>query len=86
MPFRRIHRSDDSQPGIIRDLRRAGVLVWVIGRPCDLLCLRGHRYYLLDCPRTRRSSQRDEKQLEQFAQWEVVVVKDSSEALRAVGL
>lgn len=31
-------RVDASQAVIVEGLRRAGVQVWIIGRPCDLLC------------------------------------------------
>lgn len=33
-----IHRTDDSQEGIIDALVKAGWHVWIIGRPVDILC------------------------------------------------
>ena len=35
-----IHRTDDSQEAIIKDLKKAGWRVDVIGRPVDLLCFK----------------------------------------------
>jgi hypothetical protein len=35
---RRARKSDATQPDIIADLEKAGVKVWPIGEPCDLLC------------------------------------------------
>jgi hypothetical protein len=32
------NRVDASQPDIVAALEQAGVLVYIIGRPCDLLC------------------------------------------------
>jgi hypothetical protein len=83
---RRRHRSDLSQSPIVAALRRAHVKVFPIGRPCDLLCLRGDRYYLLDCGRTKSSRERDADQLRAFEEWRVTVVDNEIEALKAVGL
>jgi hypothetical protein len=38
-------RVDASQPEIVEVLRKAATLVWIIGRPVDLLCLTGRTYW-----------------------------------------
>ena len=80
------HRADTNQRAIVATLRKAGVLVWHIGRPCDLLCKRGKQYYLLDASGSTQNRRRDPDQLEAFAQWGVHVVENEDQALIAVGL
>jgi hypothetical protein len=80
------HRADANQPDIVEALRERGVDVWIIGRPCDLLCQRAERYYLLDCSGATKNRKRDPDQLKNFQIWRVKVVKDEAEALKAVGL
>lgn len=83
---RRRHRSDDTQPDIVKALRKAHVRVWPIGQPCDLLCKRGAALYLLDCDGVTEYRKRDKEQLEKFAEWDVQVVGTPEAALKAVGL
>lgn len=80
------YRADTTQRAIVEPLRKAGVLVWHISRPSDLLCRRGERYYLLDCEGITKYRKRKPKQLATFAKWGVVLVKTPQEALKAVGL
>jgi hypothetical protein len=80
------HRPDANSTDIITALRNAGVLVWPIGRPSDLLCLSGDRYYLLDVDGITRNRKRDPKQLETFAEFGVRLVKTPEAALAAVGI
>lgn len=82
----RRHRADATQPDIVEALRKAGVDVWIIGRPCDLLCQRAGQYFLLDCDGVTKNRKRDPDQLKNFEKWRVKVVKNKGEALRAVGL
>lgn len=42
---RRFHRTDLSQPDIVKALRACGDKVDIIGRPVDLLIRTGHRYW-----------------------------------------
>jgi hypothetical protein len=35
---RRIRKADANQSTLVEDLEKAGVKVWTIGEPCDLLC------------------------------------------------
>jgi hypothetical protein len=45
-----IHRSDNSQAGIVEAIQGAGWSVWIIGRPVDLLCWRRRDgFRLLEC-------------------------------------
>jgi hypothetical protein len=46
---RRLHRTDHSQPGIVKALRRCGDYVAIIGRPVDLLVRSGARYWTAEC-------------------------------------
>lgn len=80
------HRPDANSADIVDALRAAGVLVWPIGRPCDLLCLSGDRYYLLDVDGITKNRKRDPKQLETFKDFRVRLVKTPEAALAAVGL
>jgi hypothetical protein len=82
----RRHRADDNQAAIVKALRKAGVAVFHIGRPCDLLCRRAGSLSLLDCSGSTKNRKRDPDQLAAFALWGVVIVKDEAEALKAVGL
>lgn len=79
-------RTDDTQASIVDTLRACGVLVWPIAQPCDLLCLYGGRYCLLDCDGVTRYRKRDQQQLEKFRLWKVQVVKTPEQALKAVGV
>lgn len=79
-------RTDDTQTSIVDTLRACGVLVWPIAQPCDLLCLHGGRYFLLDCDGVTSYRKRDERQLKKFKLWKVQIVKTADEALKAVGV
>lgn len=82
----RRYRTDGTQEPIVGALRACGVLVWHIAQPCDLLCLYGNRYYLLDCDGVTRYRKRDPRQLDKFYTWKVQIVKTADEALKAVGV
>jgi hypothetical protein len=79
------HRPDANAAVLIRALRDAGVLCWPIGRPSDLLCRYADRLYLLDVDGVSRNRKRDQTQLDNFALWDVVLVKTPEQALRAIG-
>lgn len=80
------HRSDDTQKEIVRALRAAHVLVWLIARPCDALCKRGTNLYLIDFEGSTKYRKRDPAQLAAFQTWDIKIVKTPDEALRAVGV
>jgi len=79
-------RKDENQEVIVRALRAAGVSVFILHVPCDLLCLSGDRYYLLDVDGITRNRKRDPKQLETFAQFRIRLVASPEAALAAVGI
>jgi putative NIF3 family GTP cyclohydrolase 1 type 2 len=79
-------RKDANQEEIVEALRKAGVSVFVLHVPCDLLCLSGDRYYLLDVDGITHNRKRDPKQLATFAQFRIRLVKTPEDALAAVGL
>lgn len=79
------HRPDANAAVLIAALRDAGVLVWPIGRPCDLLCRFADRNYLLDVDGISKNRKRDQTQLDNFRLWDVVLVKTPEQALRALG-
>jgi putative NIF3 family GTP cyclohydrolase 1 type 2 len=79
-------RKDANQTEIVRALRAAGVRVFVLHVPCDLLCRRGDRLYLLDVEGITKNRKRDPKQLEAFAQFGVRLVKTTEAAFAAVEL
>lgn len=80
------HRPDDNSADIVDALRDAGVLVYPLGRPADLLCRAADRNYLLDVDGITRNRKRDDKQLEGFRLWGVVLVSTPEAALKAVGV
>lgn len=82
----RRHRKDENQDDVVRALRAAGVRVFCIGRPCDLLCCYRGDLYLLDVDGITRNRKRDPKQLAAFAEFGVRLVKTPEAALSAVGI
>lgn len=80
------HRSDETQAGIVKALRKSGCLVFCISQPCDLLVRRSGRYFLIDVSGVALYRKRDPRQLKKFEEWGVVLVATEEEALRAVGL
>lgn len=79
-------RKDANQEEIVRALRNAGVSVHILHTPCDLLCLSGDRYYLLDVTGITRNRKRDPKQLATFAEFRIRLVSTPEAALAAVGI
>ena len=61
MTRRTVHRPDQSQRALVKALRDAGIRVWLIGRPCDLLlrfwCNRHHEFcwQTLECKTPQKS-------------------------------
>lgn len=49
MSRRRFHRTDLSQPDIVKALRDCGDYVAIIGRPVDLLIRSGWSYWTAEC-------------------------------------
>ena len=79
-------RVDETQDAIVKALRYAGIVVFDLRYPCDLLCRRGDRLYLLDCDGITKYRKRDKKQLANFDKLGVIVVPTPEAALKAVGL
>jgi putative NIF3 family GTP cyclohydrolase 1 type 2 len=79
-------RKDANQEEIVSALRAAGVSVFVMHVPCDLLCRRAGGLYLLDVDGITRNRKRDPKQLATFAEFGVRLVKTREDAFAAVGL
>jgi Holliday junction resolvase len=83
-------RKDASQDAIVNALRKAGVKVWIIGRPCDLLTLYRGKWLPLECKTAKGGKLRLRKdQAEQAAFCEetgVPYVTNDVEALKAVGV
>jgi hypothetical protein len=90
-------RPDSTQESIVEGLRAAGVSVWVIGQPCDLLCHHRGSWAVLECKpaaepgiRVKLKAPRKRKdQIEQdefIARYHVPVVRTTIEALEALGL
>lgn len=79
---------DTAQPAIVDGLRKAGIEVWVISKPVDLLTRYKQRHWLplevksdTSAARTRKDQ---EKQKEMLAATGIPVVKSLQEALEAV--
>lgn len=86
---RSIHRSDASQSSIVEALRNAGALVWIIGRPCDLLTFYRGRWLpievkTLTATGKRRKRKDQAKQDEFIAKTGTPVVGTPEQALEAL--
>jgi len=95
--LRHAKKVDSSQEAIVKALRKAGVEVYVIGRPVDLLCYVRGSWKLLEAKpapepgiRVKLKAPRKRKdQIEQdefIAKYHVPVVRTTIEALEALGL
>lgn len=83
---RRMTRPDRNQQEIIDALRKAGVLVWVIGQPCDLLTQYRGRWGVLEVKPegTKRPRRDQERQTAFLTLTGCPVVKTVQAALYAV--
>lgn len=81
---RRMTRPDGTQAEIVDALRKAGVMVWVIGQPCDLLTLYRGNWLPLECKPIKRVRKDQEKQDEFLAITGVKKVRTALEAIEAV--
>ena len=82
--MRHASRTDDCQAEIVKALRSAGIAVYYLKLPVDLLCWHRGRYVLLEC---KDDDGRISKvQAEFLASWpgELYIVRSPMEALRAV--
>lgn len=61
-------RVDATQPDIVEVLRKAGTLVWIIGRPIDLLCLTGRTYWTAEVKSGRGKESDGQTEFHQLAQ------------------
>jgi hypothetical protein len=84
--LRRIHRSDSSQAAIVDALRKAGVTVFVIGKPVDLLTHYRGKWLPLECkPATHKRARSDQSEQEALlTECGIPKVRTPEEALRAV--
>ena len=83
-------RKDLVQSRIVATLRAAGVQVWVLHTPCDLLTYLRGRWLPLECKTPTKAGKRrarsDQEAQEAFlAQTRCPVVTTPEEALKAVG-
>ncbi len=65
---RRHSRPDGTQEEIVKALRKAGIIVYVIGRPCDLLTYYPpmKRWRTLECKPKRKRNRNDQEGQELF--------------------
>lgn len=88
--MRYANRKDTTQSRIVATLRAAGVRVWVLHEPCDLLTRFRGRWLPLECKTPtstgKRRKRNDQAEQDAFiADNDVPVVLTPEEALRAVG-
>jgi hypothetical protein len=85
---RHTHAVDGNQARIVSALRRAGVSVYILGQPLDLLCGRAGVTYLLECKDPEGRDTLEPMQQLFLAEWNghAKVVRSVDEALAAVGL
>lgn len=88
MSFTRRHsRPDSAQEPIVEALREAGVKVWVIGKPCDLLTLYEGRWLPLEVKSdtsSARNRKDQDKQRAFLAETGVSIVTTPTEALASL--
>lgn len=78
---------DGNQGVIVRALRKAGVQVWIIRRPVDLMTLWAGLYLPLEVkPEDWNGKFSSKEQEEACTVYGIPVVKNPLEALRAVGV
>jgi hypothetical protein len=84
---RRHSRPDTAQEPIVEALKKVGIGVWVIGRPCDLLTLYAGRWLPLEVKSdtsSARNRKDQEKQKAFLAATGVPIVKTPQEAIAAI--
>lgn len=81
---RRMTRPDATQQEIVEGLRKAGVQVWIIGQPCDLLTYYRGVWRPLEC-KPLKGIRHDQQVQDSFlAATGVQRVRNASEAIAAV--
>ena len=79
-------RRDENEREIVAALEQAGVHVWRLHTPCDLLCFRLGRFYALEVKTPEaRPDKRQEAQTELLRVTGCPIVRTPEQALRAVG-
>ena len=79
-------RIDQAQPAIVKALRKAGVRVWIISEPCDLLTQFRGRWQPLEVKNLDARPRSDQVEQQQFlAETGVPMVRTPEQALAAVG-
>ena len=84
---RRMTRPDATQGEIIAGLRAAGITVWVIGQPCDLLTYYPplKRWRPLEAKPVKQRARGDQESQSAFlARFAVPIVRSAQEAIEAV--
>lgn len=86
--FRRAKRRDETEPDIVKGLRKCGFMVRQQDFP-DLivrrLCWPSGQAQLLEVEGITKYRKRDEKQLEFLRDWQIPIVRSLEEALTALG-
>jgi hypothetical protein len=87
--YRRAKKVDASQGPIVAALRAAGISVWIIGTPCDLLTYNPatQRWKPLECKPTdpHNRHRRDQGRQKEFVStYAIPLVRTAEEALQAV--
>ena len=82
-------KTDDNQPEIVDALRKAGCVVFVIGRPFDLLVARDKHLCLMEVKNPEGRNKLSESQRDDIAElWfkgvRVHIVRSAEEAIAAV--
>lgn len=82
---RQVTRTDASQDAIVATLRKAGVSVWLIGRPVDALTYYNGRWLPLEIKSPGVKPRKDQAaQNELLADFQIPRVTTPEEALKAV--
>ena len=84
---RRMTRPDSTQNEIVSALRKAGITVWVIGQPCDLLTYYPpyKRWRPIECKPAKERNRNDQDEQKEFlTTFAVPIVRTAEEAIAAI--
>ena len=84
---RRKTRPDGTQSAIVAGLRKAGIIVYVIGQPCDLLTYYPpmKRWRTLEAKPIKKRNRNDQEEQELFLEITgTPIVRSAEEAIKAV--
>ena len=78
------NKRDISEKSIVSALEKAGVKVWRLDQPFDLLCNVGEVLFLIECKSGRAGL--NENQIKLAKEWPVLIIRTPEEAIQFVNI